>query len=78
MFVSHLAIDKGLEEKLDTKKVMLPVKNTRNIGKKDMKLNDFIGDIQVDPETYDVTVNGEIITSSYQEELPMAKKYFLF
>jgi len=78
MFVSHLAIDRGLEEKLDTKKVMLPVKNTRKIGKKDMKLNDFIGDIQVDPETYDVTVNGETITSSYQEELPMAKKYFLF
>ncbi len=78
IFVSHLAIDKGLEEHLDTKKVMLPVKNTRNIGKKDMKLNNFIGDIEVDPETYDVKVNGEIIESSFQEELPMAKKYFLF
>lgn len=78
IFVSHLAIDKGLEEKLDTKKVMLPVKNTRKIGKKDMKLNDFIGDIEVDPETYDVKVNGEIIESHFQEELPMAKKYFLF
>jgi urease subunit alpha len=43
-----------------------------------MKLNDFIGDIQVDPETYDVTVNGELITSNYVETVPMAKKYFLF
>ena len=43
-----------------------------------MKLNDFIGDIQVDPETYDVTVNGEVIESNYVETVPMAKKYFMF
>ena len=78
MFVSQASIDKGIEEKLDINKVMIPVKNTRNIGKKDMKLNDFIGDIEVDPETYDVRVNGETIESTYQTELPMAKKYFLF
>ena len=78
VFVSQLSLDKGLEEHLDINKVMLPVKNTRSITKKDMKLNDFIGDIEVDPETYDVKVNGEIIESNYQEELPMAKKYFLF
>lgn len=78
IFVSKASIKKGIEETLDIEKVMLPVKNTRNIGKKDMKLNDFIGDIQVDPETYDVTVNGELIESSFQTELPMAKKYFLF
>jgi urease subunit alpha len=57
---------------------MLPVKNTRNIGKKDMKLNDFIGDIQVNPETYDVTVDGELIESNYVTVVPMAKKYFMF
>ncbi len=78
VFVSKTSLDKGLEEKIDTNKTMLPVKNTRNIGKKDMKLNDFIGDIEVDPETYDVKVNGEIIESSFQKELPMTKKYFLF
>ena len=78
LFVSQVSLDMGIEEHLDVNKVMLPVKNTRNISKKDMKLNDFIGDIEVNSETYDVTVNGETITSSYQEELPMAKKYFLF
>ena len=78
IFVSQSSIDKGIEEKLDINKVMIPVKNTRNITKRDMKLNDFIGEIEVDPETYDVRVNGEIIESNYMTELPMAKKYFLF
>lgn len=78
IFVSKASINKGIEEHLDIGKVMLPVKNTRNIGKKDMKLNDFIGDIDIDPETYDVRVNGKLIESSFQTELPMAKKYFLF
>ncbi|RXK11827.1 urease subunit alpha [Halarcobacter mediterraneus] len=78
LFVSKLSLENGLVEKMNTNKSMLAVKNTRNIGKKDMKLNDFIGDIEVDPETYDVKVNGEIIESSFQEELPMAKRYFLF
>ncbi len=63
---------------IDSDKTLLSVKNTREIGKKDMKLNNFIGDIRVDPETYDVHVNGELIESSYMEELPMAKRYFLF
>jgi urease subunit alpha len=77
IFTSKVAVD-SLKEKLGIEKQVLEVKNTRNIGKKDMKLNDFIGDIQVDPETYDVTVNGELITSNYVETVPMAKKYFLF
>jgi urease subunit alpha len=78
IFVSHKSIDKGIEEKLNVNKVFLPVKNTRNIGKKDMKLNDFIGDIEIDPETYDVKVNGKLIESNYQSSLPMSKRYFLF
>ncbi len=78
IFVSHKSIDKGIEEKLSVNKVFLPVKNTRNIGKKDMKLNDFIGDIEIDPETYDVKVNGKLIESNYQSSLPMSKRYFLF
>ncbi len=78
IFVSKLALDSNLEKKLNTKKSMLSVKNTRNISKKDMKLNNFIGDIQVDSETYDVRVNGELISSNYEESLPMSKRYFLF
>lgn len=77
IFTSKVASG-DLKEKLGIDKRVLPVKNTRNIGKKDMKLNDFIGDIQVNPETYEVTVNGEVITSNYVEVVPMARKYFMF
>ncbi|RXJ98750.1 urease subunit alpha [Arcobacter sp. CECT 8986] len=77
IFTSKVA-SHDLKEKLEIGKKVLAVKNTRNIGKKDMKLNDFIGDIKVDSETYDVTVNGELIESNYVETVPMAKKYFLF
>ncbi|AXX91607.1 urease subunit alpha [Malaciobacter molluscorum LMG 25693] len=77
IFTSKVA-SSNLKEKLEICKKVLAVKNTRNIGKKDMKLNDFIGDIKVDPETYDVTVNAELIESNYVETVPMAKKYFLF
>lgn len=77
VFTSKTAAN-DLKEKLGIDKKVIAVKNTRNIGKKDMKLNDFIGDIHVDPETYDVTVNGEIIESNYLEKVPMAKKYFMF
>ncbi|MGB5919217.1 urease subunit alpha [Arcobacter sp.] len=78
IFTSKVALDSGIREKLEIDKSMLAVKNTRNIGKKDMKLNDFIGDIEVNPETYDVTVNGELIESNYVSVVPMAKKYFMF
>jgi urease subunit alpha len=78
IFTSKAALDSGIREKLEIDKSMLAVKNTRNIGKKDMKLNDFIGDIEVNPETYDVTVNGELIESNYVSVVPMAKKYFMF
>jgi len=77
-FVSQCSLDDGIKEKLDVDKKLVAVKNTRTITKKDMKLNDFIGDITVDTETYDVKVNGELIDSDYMSELPMAKRYFLF
>jgi urease subunit alpha len=77
-FVSKASLENGLEEKLSLDKKLVAVKNTRDISKLDMKLNDFVGDIQVNPETYDVTVDGKVITSEYMEELPMARKYFLF
>lgn len=77
IFTSKVASG-DLKEKLGIDKQVLAVKNTRNIGKKDMKLNDFIGNIVVDPETYDVLVDGELITSDYVTTVPMAKKYFMF
>jgi len=78
VFTSKYALENGLQEKLGTNKKLVAVKNTRDITKSSMKLNNFIGNIQVNPDTYDVTVNGEVITSEYMIEIPMAKKYFLF
>lgn len=77
-FVSQISLDEGIKEKLNVDKKLVAVKNTRKITKKDMKLNNFIGDIEVNSETYDVTVNGELIESNFMTELPMAKRYFLF
>ena len=77
-FVSGAAYANGIKEELGLQRQVLPVKNCRNIGKKDMKNNDVIADIQVNPETYEVRVNGEKITCEPAEELPLAQKYFLF
>ena len=54
------------------------VSGTRNIGKGDMALNDALPDIQVDPERYVVTINGETVTSEAATEVPLAQRYFLF
>lgn len=77
IFTSKVA-SSNLKDKLGISKNVLPVKNVRNIGKANMKLNDFIGDIEIDSETYDVKINGELIKSNYIEKVPMARRYFMF
>jgi urease subunit alpha len=77
-FVSRAALDGGIAEKLGLKRMTLPVKNCRQIGKKDMRFNSKTGNIEVDPETYAVTVDGERIACKAAEELPLARRYFLF
>lgn len=77
-FVSKFAYENGIKEKLGLERMVLPVKNCRNIGKKDMKFNDKICDLKVDPETYTVTVDGEKVTSKPAEKLPLTQKYYLF
>ena len=77
IFTSKVA-SSNLKDKLGISKNVLPVKNVRNIGKANMKLNDFIGDIEIDSETYDVKINGELIESNYVEKVPMARRYFMF
>ncbi|HEX9320445.1 MAG TPA: urease subunit alpha, partial [Nitrososphaeraceae archaeon] len=62
-FTSKLAIKKGLAKKLGLKKKLLPVKNCRNIGKKDMVFNNLTPSIEIDPETYIVKVNGKVATT---------------
>lgn len=77
-FVSKASSDDGIAQKLSLERMVLPVSNCRNIGKRDMKFNDVIADIQVDPETYTVTVDGEKITCDAAEVLPLTQKYYLF
>ncbi|WP_368901940.1 urease subunit alpha [Oceanobacillus oncorhynchi] len=77
-FVSTAAYEKGIKEELGLEKTVLPVKNIRNLTKKDMKLNDKTPTIDVDPETYEVKVDGEPITCEPLKEVAMGQRYFLF
>lgn len=77
-FVSQAAYASGIKEKLGLAKEVRPVRNCRHLTKKQMIHNDTLPDIKVDPETYEVTVNGEILTCEPARELPMAQRYFLF
>ena len=77
-FMSQKAVSTGVPQRLGIKKTALPVRNCRKIGKKDMLLNDATPDIQVDPETYEVRVDGELLTCEPARVLPLAQRYFLF
>lgn len=77
-FVSKYAYEHGIKEELGLQKLVLPVGGIRNLTKKDMKLNNATPKLGVDPETYDVTVDGELITCEPAKELPLAQRYFLF
>ena len=77
-FVSGAAQDGGIGETLGLAKTTLPVVNTRGIGKADLKLNDAMPQVEVNPETYEVRADGELLTCEPAQELPMAQRYFLF
>jgi urease subunit alpha len=78
-FVSQAGLDAGLGEKLGLDRQLLAVKNTRGgIGKKSMRLNDATPEIDVDPETYEVRANGELLTCEPADVLPLAQRYFLY
>ena len=77
-FVSKAAMKEGVKEKYGLQKQVVPVSGCRNIGKKDMKHNDKTREITVNPETYEVRVDGEAITSKPAEKLPLAQLYSLF
>jgi urease subunit alpha len=78
-FVSQAALDAGLQSRLGTAKQMVAVKNTRGgIGKKDMIHNNALPQIDVDPETYEVRADGELLVCPPATVLPMAQRYFLF
>ena len=78
-FVSQAAYDDGIGERLGLDRLVLPVSNTRSgISKASMVLNDATPVIEVDPETYEVRADGELLTCEPAEVLPMAQRYFLF
>ena len=78
-FVSKAAVENGLASKLGVQKQFVAVENVRSgIGKKDMVLNDATPMIEVDPETYDVRADGELLVCEPAEVLPMTQRYFLF
>jgi urease subunit alpha len=77
-FVSQAAMTAGLPAKLGLKKMVRPVSKCRRIGKKDMVHNSATPNIEVDPETYEVRVDGKIITCEPANVLPLAQRYFLF
>ncbi len=77
-FVSGAAQDAGLRDSLGLAKQTIAVENTRNIGKKDLILNDAMPKVEVNPETYEVRADGELLTCEPAEVLPMAQRYFMF
>jgi urease subunit alpha len=78
VFVSKAALRGGLRRKLGVEKQFVAVEHTRDIGKKHMVHNAATPAIKVDPETYEVTADGELLTCAPADVLPMAQRYFLF
>jgi urease subunit alpha len=77
-FVSQAALDDGIARRLGVERQLLAVKNTRGISKESMIHNDATPKIEVDPETYEVRADGELLTCEPASVLPMAQRYFLF
>lgn len=77
-FLSRAAIERGVHERLGLQKKVVPVENCRSITKKDMIHNNYTPKIEVDPETYTVRADGEVLRCEPVEVLPMAQRYFLF
>ncbi|MGV6803589.1 MAG: urease subunit alpha [Ruegeria sp.] len=77
-FVSEAAQEDGIAARLGLAKQTVAVRNTRAIGKRDLRLNDALPEIDVNPETYEVRADGELLTCQPAETLPMAQRYFLF
>jgi urease subunit alpha len=77
-FVAPAAIDALLADRIGVKRALAPVGDTRGVGKADMPLNDATPRIEVEPDTFTVRVDGEVIEPDPVTELPMTQRYFLF
>jgi urease subunit alpha len=78
IFTSQLALENGMQEKINCDKKLVAVKNCRSIGKKEMLYNDSTPEIDVNPETYEVKVNGKITTTDPATKLSLGRLYHLF
>ena len=77
-FVSRAASENGLGQRLRLQKPLVPVQGCRSVGKKDLVHNQALPEIEVNPETYVVKADGEILTCEPARVLPLAQRYFLF
>lgn len=77
-FVSKTAFELGISQQLNLQKMIQPVEHIRNLSKNDMVYNSAMPKIDVDPQTYEVRVDGTLITCEPAEVVPMAQRYFLF
>ena len=77
-FVSELALENGLAERLRLARALVPVADVSGRGKAAMIDNDALPDIRVEPDTFTVRIDGEVTEEAPAAELPMAQRYFLF
>jgi len=77
-FVSHAGLQNGIKERYSLRKTLVAVRNTRSIGKKDMVHNAYMPHMDVDPQTYEVRADGELLICAPAKVLPLAQRYFLF
>ncbi|MEV0382515.1 urease subunit alpha [Nonomuraea sp. NPDC050643] len=77
-FVSPLALESGLADRLAVRRRLAPVADVRRRGKSSMPLNDALPEIEISPDTFEVRVNGDLIEPAPATSLPMAQRYFLF
>jgi len=77
-FVAPAALEAGLAGRLAVHRALVPVKDTRRLGKADMLLNDALPRIDVDPDRFTVSIDGAEVEPAPAAELPMAQRYFLF
>ena len=77
-FVSQAGLQSDLGRRLGLHKRLVPVMRTRALSKADMILNDYLPQIEVDPQTYEVRADGQLLTCEPASVLPLAQRYFLF
>jgi urease subunit alpha len=77
-WVAEAALEEDLAARLHVERRLVPIRGTRALGKTDLPENTATPDIRIDPDTFTVTIDGDVVTESPAVELPMARRYFLF